>query len=152
PGPHVTVMFVGDPFSNVRRDDLVPIAREGSADEDVLEDATNRIEELLRSEGYRDASAPHSTDERNGELYVTFNVKKGPQCRVGRVDRAGNTSIPLTELQQRLRIRPGQPYSDAALESERTLIEDIYHRDGFVSAQARITNESEPATLGAADV
>jgi outer membrane protein insertion porin family len=152
PGPHVTVMFVGDPLSNARRDDLVPIAREGSADEDVLEDATNRIEELLRSEGYRDASAPHSSDERGGELYITFNVKKGPQYRVGRVDIAGNSSISLTELQQHLRIRPGQPYSDAALESERTLIEDVYHRDGFASAQARITNESEPQTLGAADV
>ena len=151
-GPHVTVMFVGDPLSNGRRDDLVPIAREGSADEDVLEDATNRIEELLRSEGYRDASAPHSTDERDGELYITFNVKKGPQYRVGRVDIAGNASISLTELQQHLRIRPGQPYSDAALESERALIEDVYHREGFVSAQARITNESEPATLGTADV
>jgi outer membrane protein assembly complex protein YaeT len=152
PGPHVNVMFVGDPLSNARRDDLVPIAREGSADEDVLEDATNRIEELLRSEGYRDASAPHSKDERGGELYITFNVKKGPQYRVGRVDIAGNSSISLTELQQHLRIRPGQPYSDAALESERTLIEDVYHRDGFVAAQARITNESEPETLGAADV
>jgi outer membrane protein insertion porin family len=152
PGPHVTVMFVGDPLPNGRRDDLVPIAREGSADEDVLEDATNRIEELLRSEGYRDASAVHSRDERGGELYITFNVKKGPQYRVGRVDVSGNASISLTELQQHLRIRPGQPYSDAALESERTLIEDVYHREGFVSAQARITNESEPATLGAVDV
>jgi outer membrane protein assembly complex protein YaeT len=152
PGPHVTVMFVGDPLSNARRDDLVPIAREGSADEDVLEDATNRIEELLRSEGYRDASAPHSSDQRGGELYITFTVRKGPQYRVGRVDIAGNSSIPLTELQQHLRIRPGQPYSDAALESERTLLEDVYHREGFVSAQARITNESEPETLGAADV
>src|SRR5262249_37836052 len=100
----------------------------------------------------RDASAPHSRDERDGELYITFNVKKGPEYRVGRVDIAGNTSIPLTELQQHLRIRPGQPYSDAALESERTLIEDVYHREGFVSAQARIPNESEPAAQGAADV
>src|SRR5262249_28266839 len=32
PGPHVSVTFVGDPLSNAQRDDLVPIAREGSAD------------------------------------------------------------------------------------------------------------------------
>ena len=137
---------------NDRREELVPITREGSADEDVLEDATNRIEELLRSQGYRDASAPHSRDERNGELYITFNVRKGPQYRVGRIDLSGNLSIPLTDLQQHLRIRPGQPYSDAALESERMLIEDFYHREGFVSAQASIRNESEPAVAGAVDV
>jgi outer membrane protein assembly complex protein YaeT len=152
PGPHVTILFVGDPLPADRRDDLVPIAREGSADEDVLEDATNRIEELLRSEGYRDASAPHSRDERDSELYITFNVRKGPQYRVGRIDVSGNVSISLTELQQHLRIRPGQPYSDAALESERMLIEDVYHREGFASAQATIRNESEPAIAGAVDV
>ncbi len=152
PGPHVVILFVGDPLPNDRREELVPITREGSADEDVLEDATNRIEELLRSQGYRDASAPHSRDERNGELYITFNVRKGPQYRVGRIDLSGNLSIPLTDLQQHLRIRPGQPYSDAALESERMLIEDFYHREGFVSAQASIRNESEPAVAGAVDV
>jgi outer membrane protein assembly complex protein YaeT len=152
PGPHVAILFVGDPLPNDRREELVPITREGSADEDVLEDATNRIEELLRSQGYRDASAQHSRDERNGELYITFNVHKGPQYRVGRIDLSGNLSIPLTELQQHLRIRPGQPYSDAALESERMLIEDFYHREGFVSAQASIRNESEPAVAGAVDV
>src|SRR5262249_26059139 len=70
----------------------------------------------------------------------------------GRVDISGNVSMSLTEIQQHLRIRPGQPYSDAALDSERTLIEDVYHRAGFVSAQARITNESEPATSGAIEV
>ena len=145
-------MFVGDSLPNDRRDDLVPIAREGSADEDVLEDATNRIEERLRAEGYRDAAAPHSRDERNGELFITFNVRKGPQYRVGRIDVSGNVSISLTDLLQHLRIRPGQPYSDAALESERTLIEDLYHREGFSTAQASIRNESEPATAGAVDV
>jgi outer membrane protein assembly factor BamA len=104
PGSHVTIVFAGDPLPGARHDDLVPVAREGSADEDVLEDASNRIEELLRSQGYRDAAAPHTREERDGELVITFTVRKGPQYRVGRVDFSGNTSIPLTDLQQRLRI------------------------------------------------
>jgi outer membrane protein assembly complex protein YaeT len=152
PGPHVTIVFAGDPLPSDRKDELVPIAREGSADEDILEDATNRIEDLLRSQGYRNASAPHSREERNNELIITFTVRKGPQYRVGRVDLSGNSAISLTELQQHLRIRPGQPFSDAALDSERTLIEDVYHRDGFASAQAVMTTESEPAVAGAVDV
>src|ERR1041385_9147046 len=40
-GPHVRVVFTGDPLPGDRRDDLAPIAREGSVDEDLLEDATN---------------------------------------------------------------------------------------------------------------
>src|SRR3954453_22364751 len=50
-GPHVRVGFTGDPLPADRRDELAPIARENSVDEDLLEDATNRIEEFLRSEG-----------------------------------------------------------------------------------------------------
>src|SRR5262249_1061545 len=37
-GPRVRVTFDGDPLPAERRADLVPIAREGSADEDLLED------------------------------------------------------------------------------------------------------------------
>ena len=48
PGPHVRVVFAGDPLPASQRDALVPIEREGSADEDLLEDSTNRIEEYLR--------------------------------------------------------------------------------------------------------
>ena len=152
PGPHVAILFAGDPLPNDRRDELVPIAREGSADEDVLEDATNRIEDLLRSQGYRDARAPHTREERAGELVITFTVRKGPQYRVGRVDISGNLAISLTELQQHMRIRPAQPFSESTLDSERTLIEDLYHRDGFASAQVAITTESEPPVASAVDV
>ena len=54
------VVFAGDPLPSNRRADLVPVEREGSVDEDLLEDSTNRIEEFLRAQGYRDAAAPHT--------------------------------------------------------------------------------------------
>ena len=38
-----------------RHAELVPVEREASVDEDLLEDSTNRIEEYLRAQGYRDA-------------------------------------------------------------------------------------------------
>ena len=60
PGPHVRVVFTGDPLPSDRRTELVPVEREGSVDEDLLEDSSNRIEEYLRGQGYRDARAPHA--------------------------------------------------------------------------------------------
>ena len=47
--------------SRLRRD-LVPIEREGSLDEDLLEDSSNRIRELPRGQGYRDAQTPLHAD------------------------------------------------------------------------------------------
>jgi len=90
-GPMVRVVFKGDPLPPKRRDDLVPIERDGSADEDLLEDSTNRVEEYFRAQGYRDASAPHEREEVGGELLVTFTVKRGPLYRVARVEISGNT-------------------------------------------------------------
>src|SRR5262245_8174524 len=110
-GPHVRVVFAGDPLPGDRRDELAPIAREGSVDEDLLEDATNRIEEYLRTQGYRDAAAPHTREEKDSELVITFAVKRGRLYRVGRIDITGNASIPTATLQQAMRVRIGQPFS-----------------------------------------
>src|SRR5262249_2516182 len=76
PGPRVRVVFKGDALSADKRDELVPIAREGSADEDLLEDSSNNIEDYFRRLGYRDAAAPHSREEANDELVITFTLNR----------------------------------------------------------------------------
>src|SRR5262249_18831989 len=110
PGPHVRVVFEGDPLPADKRNDLVPVEREGSVDEDLLEDSSNRIEEYLRSEGYRDASAPHSRRENGDELVITFTVKRGQQARVSTLKISGNQAIPLAELPANLRLRVGEAF------------------------------------------
>jgi outer membrane protein assembly complex protein YaeT len=151
-GPRVRVEFQGDPLPASRRDDLVPIAREGSADEDLLEDASNAIEEYLRGQGYRDASAPHSREEVGGELLITFTIRRGPQYRVAEVDITGNTSIPRETFQDRLRLRAGQPFASALLEADLALIEDLYHRSGFASVRADPVIEPMPGPPGDSQV
>ena len=50
-GAHITVVFEGDQLSEKERRQLVPIEREGSVDQDLLEDSANRIEAHLRAKG-----------------------------------------------------------------------------------------------------
>ena len=111
PGPHVRVVFTGDPLPSDRRAELVPVEREGSVDEDLLEDSSNRIEEYLRALGYRDARAPHAREERNGELVITFAVTRGQQFKVASYEISGNASIALAEFESSLRLRDGQPFA-----------------------------------------
>ncbi len=136
PGPLVRVVFAGDPLPSDVQDELVPVEREGSVDEDLLEDASNRIEEYLRAQGYRDAAAPHGREETNGELLITFTVKRGPLFRVSRVEVSGNASITMTEFGPALRLRNGEPFASAKLEADLTAIESLYHRRGFAAARA----------------
>jgi outer membrane protein insertion porin family len=152
PGPRVRVVFKGDALPAENREDLVPVEREGSVDEDLLEDSTNRIENALRAEGYRDAKAPHMRTESGGELVVTFDVKRGPQYRVDRVEITGNASVPSSELDPLMRLRAGAPFSQARLDADVATIEDLYHRRGFVSAKAQPTEEPVRGAAAAATV
>jgi len=134
PGPRVRVVFAGDPLPSDRRAELVPVEREGSVDEDLLEDSSNRIEEYLRGQGYRDATAPHARETADGELVITFTVTRGQQFKVATYEISGNASLPLTEFESALRLHDGQPFSASRLDADIQAVEDVYHRRGFAAA------------------
>ena len=135
PGPRVRVVFTGDPLPSDRRAELVPVQREGSVDEDLLEDSSNRIEEYLRGQGYRDARAPHARGETGGELVITFTVTRGQQFKVARYEISGNASMALSDVEPSLRLRDGQPFAAARLDADVQTIEELYHRRGFAAAR-----------------
>jgi len=137
PGPLVRVVFTGDDVPASRRAELVPVEREGAVDEDLLEDSSNRIEDMFRAQGYRNATAPHTRDENDGELVITFAVKKGPLSRVASYEISSNISISTEELAPLLRLHTGQPFVENRLETDVSVIEAVYHRRGFASARAR---------------
>ena len=131
---------------------LVPIEREGSADEDLLEDSSNRIEEYLRAQGYRDARAPHTRQEKDGELLITFAVQRGPQYRVGAVEiSGGSVAAGCRDLRSSLRTRVGEPISDANLDADVTAIESVYRGRGFAAVRVQADPRPQPATAEAAD-
>jgi len=144
PGPRVRVVFTGDPLPSDRRAELVPVEREGSVDEDLLEDSSNRIEEYLRAQGYRDARAPHARRVADGELVITFAVTRGQQFMVAGYDISGNASVPLADFDAALRLRDGQPYASAKVDADVQAIEEVYHRRGF--AVARVSTAVEIVT------
>ena len=146
PGLRVRLVFAGDEIPENRRDDLVPVEREASVDEDLLEDSGLRIEEYLRAQGYRDATATYAREEVAGELRVTFTVKRGPQYRIGRVEVTGATAIAPADLAARRRVQPGQPFSRAALDADLSIFEELYRRAGYAAVVITSTVDLEPET------
>jgi len=141
-GPRVRVAFTGDPLPGDRRDDLVPIVREGAVDEDLLEDSAQRIVEYFRGLGYRDATATFARAAGESELVVTFNIVRGPLYRIAGIEITGATSIPAAELAAVLRVREGQVFSAAALAADVSSLLDLYARRGY--AQARAVPQAQP--------
>ena len=84
------MQFTGDPLPKDKIAELVPIEREGSVDQDLLEDSALRIKEYLQQQGYWKAEvAPPERKEADGHLTLVFNVKRG-SCTTSR--RAGSRS------------------------------------------------------------
>ena len=133
-GPRVRVVFTGDPLSGVRQDSLVPIRRERSVDEDLLEDASRGIETFLRTEGYRAAEAPYTRREEGGELVLTFQVSRGPLHRLASVEVTGLSALARADLAPLLQIAPGEAFVDARVGTVAAAITELYRVRGFTRA------------------
>jgi outer membrane protein insertion porin family len=130
-GPLVTLAFAGDPLPARDRESLVPIAREGSADEDFLEDSQVRIEQWLRGLGYRDARAPFTRRETDGRLTVVFTVTRGPLYRVSGVTvESGSGPAPALLLG----MKPGEPFVQARLQSDVAAVVADFRKRGYTRA------------------
>ena len=136
-GPRVVVTFTGDPLPEAERGRLVPIETEGAADEDLLEDSSRAIEQYLYNRGYRDADALYTSQERNGELTITFDVKRGPRYLVRDVMVTGNMAISGQELLPLLKFKPGEPLVRSNLAAEIGAIERLYRSRGFTKVQVK---------------
>jgi outer membrane protein insertion porin family len=146
-GPLVTVAFAGDPIPEADRERLVPVRAEGSADEDLLEDADIAIEDYLRARGYRDAAVEHTRTERDGTLTITFNVARGTRFLVESVGIGGNEAVPMPELLRLVQIAPGQPFVQSVVNRAATAIRDLYRSRGFT--RAAVESSMTEATGGA---
>ena len=136
-GPHVRIAFAGDPLPQSEKDRLVPVREQGSADEDLLEDSSRAIENFLHQRGYRDATAPFTRDESDGELVITFTVKRGLRYVVRNVQFTGNESIPTAQLQDLVRLRDGEPFVRATLDAGIQAIVNTFRLGGFTRVQIK---------------
>jgi outer membrane protein assembly complex protein YaeT len=151
-GARVRITFPGDQVPADVRDDLVPIAREGSTDEDLLEDSTNRIRDYLRAQGYRDATVAHQRSVTGSDIVVSFPIERGPRYRLAVVTLEGNQYFPTDALEPLLGVRAGQPFDAARLAADVSTLQELYRRRGFASAQVEPTIEPVGGTSSDADV
>jgi outer membrane protein assembly complex protein YaeT len=134
-GPRVRIVFTGEQLPADVRDQLVPIAREGSTDEDLLEDSTNRIRDYLHAQGYRDAKVVHHRTQDDGELVVGFTIERGQRYRLASVTFEGNEFFPTNQLLPLMRVVVGQAFDGARLQADVSTLQELYRRRGFASAE-----------------
>jgi outer membrane protein insertion porin family len=144
-GPLVSVAFTGDPLPKDKIAELVPIEREGSVDQDLLEDSARRITDYLNQQGYWKAEvATPSRRESEGALTLTFAIKRGPLYRVapGGVQVSGTQFLSIDQLRPLLKMAAGEPFVGAKLSAIESAIKQQYRTQGFATTEvASAANE-----------
>jgi len=149
PGPHVRVVFEGDPLAG-NREDLVPVREERTVDQDLLEDASRRIEDALRRAGYRAAQAPFARRQDGGEVIVTFTVTRGPQHRIGAVEVSGLAGLTPAEIAPLLQLKAGDPFVESRVGIVASAITELYRVRGYSQAAVKPVIQVLPAETRAA--
>jgi outer membrane protein assembly factor BamA len=134
-GPAVDLVFEGDPLPKDKQRELVPISREGTVDEDLLEDAKRRIEDYLLRDGYWRARVDFVRAQKDGRLQIVFTVSRGARYVVLDVAVEGTTAVPQAELIALVRTRPGAPFVEATLDEDVRAIAQTYQLRGFGAAK-----------------
>ena len=147
PGPLVSVEFTGDPLPEADRERLVPIQTEGTADEDLLEDATIAIQEYWRDRGYQDASATYARTESAGRLTITFSIARGSRYVVDAVRIEGNEALSSATLVELLRVGQGRPLVAADSGASAAAIRGAYRARGFAGVTVLVTVAEPPGGI-----
>jgi outer membrane protein insertion porin family len=137
PGPVITVVFEGDAVASDKRDDLVPVEKEGSADEDLLEDSVRRIEEHLKQQGYWRGRATFERQQTGEQMRIVFTIRRGLQYRIaGGVEINGNRAIPIEELRPLTsRVAVGDVFIASHLDAAAAAIAALYRRRGYAQVK-----------------
>jgi outer membrane protein insertion porin family len=144
-GDRVQVLFSGDPLPDDRRRALVPIERLQSVDEEVVEDGSRNIEQYLRLEGFRAASAPAARQRTASGLQITFAIARGPLHVLSALTLAGVAAMPRAELAPLLKLEVGEPFVDARVAAVATAVAEYYRVRGFAGVQVAPRLEFPPA-------
>ena len=137
-GPAVTVRYEGDPLPADRLKELVPVERENSATEDLLEDSIVAIRAYLRQQGYWKGDASWRREETADALSLVFQIKKGMRYYVAEpVQLSGNQAIAIDELRTMIGLKPGELFLESGLSGASAAITELYRQRGFVSATVK---------------
>jgi outer membrane protein insertion porin family len=147
-GSLVTLKFAGDPVvGNVN--DLVPVRREGSADDDLLEDSVRRIEAALRREGYWKAKAVFTRADSPAGKVITISVLRGERYRFERLEVTGNTEIPTESITAAIGAQPDSVFDESKITRGLAVIRAAYLARGYAAANVTASaSELPPAKPG----
>ncbi len=105
---------------------------------EALQGDLEKLKSWYQDRGYASfeiESAQVTISPEKDDMFVTISVKEGEIYRISDARIAGNTLVPLSELQSLLLVRKGQIYSQQLISTTQKLIENRLGADGYAFAK-----------------
>jgi len=116
----------------------------GRYSEALLKNDVSTLEELYRSNGFREVKIQTKVDDDYhkslNKLAVHIHIEEGVQTRIGELQVVGTHEVAASQLPE-TSTQPGQPYSEQELGSDRERILSYYFDHGFPNATLEITTK-----------
>ncbi len=112
--------------------------RRGRYSQSLLESDIAAIEDLYRSNGFRDVTINRRVEQnyqgKQGDLAVFINIQEGKPTLVEKLVISGTQHIPADHFRPMLASIAGQPYSESSIATDRSLILAEYFNAGYQDA------------------
>jgi outer membrane protein assembly factor BamA len=133
-----------------RTDDYIPIKREGSIDEDLLDDSRDAIRAALQRDGYWKAVVQHSRSEPGpGQLRITFRITRGLRYRIERVELPAELRLSRALVDKEPGLVAGAWFRESqALGAISRLVASQYVEQGYYVAHAEPKFDERPGAQG----
>lgn len=131
PGSRVTVRVEGSTIPTSRQEELIPVRREGSIDEDLLEDSKRRIEDYLHGRGHWKADVSYARRPTAAGTDLVFTIREGAVFRIADVKVTGEKAMPRTEIDGVLGLIAGAPFVESEVDAKTSALVERYRRQGF---------------------
>jgi len=117
----------------------------GRFSEPLLHSDVSTLENLYRSNGFRDVKISTKIDDNyqgvTNKLAVFIDIEEGVRTRFGEVQVVGNQQVGAGDLPE-LSTQPNQPYSEQDMANDRVRILQYYFDHGFPNASLQISTSS----------
>lgn len=106
----------------------------GTFSQEMADQSATAVANYYHSKGFLQAQVHPVLGRKEGELFVTFNVREGAETRVGKLTFKGVSSETAGQLRPLLQAAPGHPYSPALVGKDRNTILTYFANHGHESA------------------
>ncbi len=107
----------------------------GKYNNDLLTRSVNNLTAYYHNAGYHDVQVKPQVTDREEKLSVTFQITEGERTIVSALNLEGNATQTSAALAPKgLNLKPGQPYSQARLDKDRSAIIAKYLELGYPNA------------------